>query len=407
MQLRYSFRVDPTVGQCKRAARVFGCKRAVWNAGLALIKPVKESNKALGNPRKRLAEGPWNRVPKNPDLSKIVITEAKRSGARPWLADAPVGVLQQSLRDLDKAWAEHERSKAGMRPGPKVGEPSFKSKYGRQSARFTRSDRFKITDGRLHLPKIGDLKVTWTRTLPSDPTSVTLIKDPAGRYWASFVIETDSAADVLPELDADIGIDLGLKHFAVLDGGRRIDHPKWLRRAEKKLRKAQRVLSRKAEGSHNRNKACVKVARQHAHVANARRDWQHKLSARLVGENQAVYVETLDIRAMARTHLAKSVHDSGWAQFVNMLEYKAARAGRMVIGVDRDFPSTQLCSDCRHRTGPRGLPGLSVRRWTCSNCGTTHDRDINSGRNLKTEGRRIRAAMKEHHRPGDVPAPTG
>ncbi len=405
MQLRYSFPAYPNVGQRKRAARVFGCVRWVWNAGLAEQLPVKASNKVLGSPRKRIAEGPYARTPKNPDLSKILITEAKKTLERAWLVQAPAGVLQQSLRDLDKAWTAHEDSKSGRRPGPKVEEPRFKSKHDRrQSARFTKATRFKVLDsGRLRLPNIGELKVKWTRELPSDPSSVTLIRDESGRYWVSFVVETDPTTDLLPQIDADCGIDLGLKHFAVLDGGRKIDHPKWLKKAGKKLAKAQRALSRKKKGSNNRNK----VARQHTHVANARRDWQHKLSTRTIGENQAVYVETLGLRSLARTRMAKSVHDCAFAQFVSMLEYKAAKTGRLLIKVDRDFPSTQRCSACRHRTGPKGLAGLKIREWTCSTCGTLHDRDLNSGINIKTEGRRIRAAMTQHHIPGDVPALTG
>lgn len=409
MLLRYSFAACPNVGQRKRAARVFGCSRWVWNAALAAQLPVKASNKLLGNPRERIAEGPYARIPRNPDLSKTLITEAKKTPERAWLAQAPAGVLQQSLRDLDKAWTAHEDSRSGKRPGPKIEEPRFKSKHDRrQCARFTRATRFKILpNGRLRLPNIGELKVKWTRELPADPSSVTLIRDEAGRYWVSVVVESDPTADLLPQIDTDCGIDLGLKHFAVLDSGQKIDHPTWLKRAEKKLKKAQRALSRKAKGSRNRAKARVEVARQHAHVANCRRDWQHKLSTRTIGENQAVYVETLHLRSLAKTHMAKSVHDSAFAQFVSMLEYKAAKTGRLLIKVDRDFPSTQRCSACEHRTGPKGLAGLRIREWTCYNCATLHDRDINSGINIKTEGRRIRAAMTQHHIPGDVPALTG
>lgn len=302
MLLRYSFAACPNVGQRKRAARVFGCSRWVWNAALAAQLPVKASNKLLGNPRERIAEGPYARIPRNPDLSKTLITEAKKTPERAWLAQAPAGVLQQSLRDLDKAWTAHEDSRSGKRPGPKIEEPRFKSKHDRrQCARFTRATRFKILpNGRLRLPNIGELKVKWTRELPADPSSVTLIRDEAGRYWVSVVVESDPTADLLPQIDTDCGIDLGLKHFAVLDSGQKIDHPTWLKRAEKKLKKAQRALSRKAKGSRNRAKARVEVARQHAHVANCRRDWQHKLSTRTIGENQAVYVETLHLRSSPR-----------------------------------------------------------------------------------------------------------
>lgn len=393
MQLSYQFRVHPTPGQRIRVARVFGCRRVVWNDALSLIKPVKAANKLLGNPKKRMAEGPYLRVPKNPDLSKALITEAKKTDERHYLKDCPVGVMQQTLRDLDAAWKAHEDSKTGKRKGPKVQPPRFKSKRdNRQSARFTKSDRWSITeDGRLRLPKIGDVRVKWTRDLPSDPTSVTLIKDRSGRYFVSFVVESDPYADILPPADGEQGIDLGLTRFAVLADGTHIASPKYLRRAEKKLKKRQRELSRKAKGSNNRDKARIKVARAHAAVADARRNFHHQWSHKLTSENQAVYTETLNVRGLARTRLAKSVHDAGWAQFVTMLEYKASRRGRTFAKVDRAFPSSQICSTCGHRDGPKPL---HVRTWTCqeATCRTTHDRDWNAGKNVLHEGRRTRAA---------------
>ncbi|MDH6579477.1 RNA-guided endonuclease TnpB family protein [Kitasatospora sp. MAP5-34] len=402
MQLRYSFRIHPTIGQRVSLARAFGCARTVWNDALRLVQPVKAANKLLGNPRKRIAEGPYQRIPKSADLSKLLITEAKKAEERAWLADTSPVVLQQALRDFDKAWAAHEDSKSGKRTGPQIEEPRFKSrKNNRQAIRFTANARFSITgQDRLRLPKIGDVKVTWSRRLPSDPTSVTIIKDPAGRYWASFVVETEP--QILRETLVDVGIDLGLTHFAILSDGRKIDSPKFLRRAEKKLKKAQRQHDRKAKGSNNRAKARVKVAKIHAHTANARRGFHHKLSTEIIGDNQAVYLETLTVRGLARTRMAKSVHDAGWSSFVSMLEYKAIKHGRTVIRVDRFFPSSQICADCGHRDGPKPL---HVRTWTCTNCGTAHDRDVNAARAVKFEGRRIRAAQQ--HIPGDVPALTG
>ncbi|WBP90476.1 RNA-guided endonuclease InsQ/TnpB family protein [Kitasatospora cathayae] len=376
----------------------------MWNAALALRIPVKESNKLLGNARERIAEGPYLRIPKNGDLGKLLVIEGKRNG-QPWLSQAPVGVLQQSLRDLDKAWTAHEDSKTGKRAGPLVEPPRFKSrKDRRQSARFTRSDRWSITeDGKLRLPKIGDLKVTWSRALPSEASSVTLIKDAAGHWFASFVVDTDPTDDLsaMPDTVAEIGIDLGLTHYAILSNGQKIKNPRWLRRAEKKIKRAQRELSRKQDTSKNRDKARVKVARAHAHAANARKDWQHKPSTKLISENQAITVETLGVLGLARSRNAKSVNDAGWGQFVLMLEYKAIRYGRELTKVARDFPSTRLCSACGHRPGK--LP-LHVRSWTCGNCQTHHDRDHNAAKNLHDEGRRLRAAARI---PVDVPAPVG
>ncbi|WP_328925882.1 MULTISPECIES: RNA-guided endonuclease InsQ/TnpB family protein [unclassified Streptomyces] len=246
------------------------------------------------------------------------------------------------------------------------------------------------------LPKIGDVEVEWSRDLPSDPSSVTLVKDRSDRYFVSFVVETDPAADMLPPTDGDQGIDLGLTRFAVLADGSHVVSPKYLRRAEKKLKKRQRELSRKAKGSKNRDKARVRVARAHAKVADSRRNFHHQWSHKLTSENQAVFTETLNVRGLARTRLAKSVHDAGWAQFVMFCEYKAIRRGRSFAKVDQTFPSSQICSACGFRDGPKPL---HIRTWTCPNCDTRHDRDWNAGLNVRNEGRRILMAA-EPHTPG-------
>ncbi|WP_460625187.1 RNA-guided endonuclease TnpB family protein, partial [Kitasatospora kifunensis] len=227
----------------------------------------------------------------------------------------------------------------------------FKSrKDNRQSIRFSRNG-FRIRgNGKLNLAKIGDVRVKWSRKLPADPSSVTIILDPAGRYHASFVVDVEP--DVLPELDAEVGIDLGLTTYAVLSDGTVVDNPRFLRKAEKKLKAAQRELSRKAKGSKNRAKARVKVARAHARVADTRKDWLHKQTTRIVRENQAIYLEDLNVRGLGRGRLAKSVHDAAWSTFRRMLEEKAARYGRHVGIVHRAFPSSQLCSACGHRDGP-------------------------------------------------------
>ncbi|MFI1566998.1 RNA-guided endonuclease InsQ/TnpB family protein [Streptomyces sp. NPDC020490] len=212
--------------------------------------------------------------------------------------------------------------------------------------------------------------------------SVTVVKDAAGRYFASFVIDTDPAADRarMPETDRTVGIDLGLTHFAVLSDGTKIDSPRFLRRAEKKLKKARRELSRKQKGSKNRARACLKAARAHAKVADARREFHHQLSTRLI-RDQAVAVEDLAVGGLARTRLARCVHDAGWSQFVGMLEYRAKRYGRTFVKIDRFEPTSQVCSTCGHRDGPEAL---HVKVWTCAACGTVHDRDINAAINVRT-----------------------
>jgi len=312
-------------------------------------------------------------------------------------------VLQQALADLNTAYRNFLASAVGRRKGPKVAPPRFRSrKDRRQSVRFTANSRFRVLgNGRLRLPKIGDVEVRWSRDLPAAPSSVTVIRDAAGRYFASFVVE--AGRDPLPETGRECGIDLGLTHFAVLDDGTKIAAPRFLRRAEKKLRRAQRDLSRKQIGSGNRDKARVKVARAHARVKDARRDFHHKLSTQIIRDSQAVYVEDLSVRGMARTRLAKSVHDAGWSAFVSMLEYKAKLHGRDFHRIGRWEPTSQVCSACGANDGPKPL---SVREWTCGQCGAVHDRDVNAARNILALGRRERLnARGGQVRPAATPAP--
>ncbi|MCI3273015.1 RNA-guided endonuclease InsQ/TnpB family protein [Streptomyces cylindrosporus] len=376
MQLRYGFRLYPDAAQQTALARAFGCARVVFNDAVRAREDARKAQQPL---------------PTAGQLSRKLITEAKQTAGRSWLGEVSAVVLQQSLRDAEAAYRNFFASLKGTRKGPRLGAPRYKSrKDHRQSIRFTANARWKITDsGRLDLPKIGAVKVKWSRSLPAVPSSVTVIKDPAGRYFASFVIETDPAADAtaLPDAspDSSVGIDLGLTHFAVLDDGTKIDSPRFLRRAEKKLKKAQRELSRKQKGSKNREKARLKVARAHAAVADARKEFCHQLSTRIIRENQTVAVENLSVAGLARTQVAKSVHDAGWSMFVNMLEYKAKRYGRTFVQIGRFEPTTRTCSACGHLDTPKPL---HVREWDCPACGAQHDRDINAAKNVKAAGQR-------------------
>ena len=373
MQLRYNYRLYPTPGQQQALARAFGCARVVFNDAL---RARREAHKA-GLPYISGAE-----------LSAR-LTAAKATPERAWLGEVSAVVLQQSLADLGAAYQNFFDSVTGRRTGPRIGLPRLKSrKDRRQAIRFTANARFKILPGgRLRLPKVGDVEVRWSRELPSGPSSVTVIRDAAGRYFASFAVGTDPVADAgrFPAADADVGIDLGLTAFAVLSDGTVITAPKFLRRAERKLRRAQRAHSRKQKGSRNKEKSRARLARAHTRVAAQRADFHHQVSTRIIRDNQAVYVEDLCVKALARTRLAKSIHDAGWSAFTQMLEYKAARYGRAFGKVGRFEPTSQVCSACGVKDGPKPL---SVRQWTCAACGAVLDRDLNAARNIVALGRR-------------------
>ncbi len=227
-----------------------------------------------------------------------------------------------------------------------------------------------------------------------------MVKDAADRYFASFVVETEPD-EMLPGTDAAVGIDLGLTHFAILSDGTKIESPRFLRRAEKKLKREQRRLSRKAKGSGNRARARVKVARAHAQVVDARREFHHQLSTKIIRENQAVAVEDLAVKGLARTRLAKSVHDAGWSAFVAMLEYKAARYGRTFHRIGRFEPTSQVCCVCGAKDGPKPL---RVRFWECQECGAVLDRDINAAINVAKAAGLAVSACRAQIRPILVPA---
>jgi putative transposase len=367
VQLRYAYRLDPTPGQRQALARAFGCARVVFNDAVAARRAARE------------AGAPY---PTDAALSKA-LTTAKRTLERAWLDEVSAVVLQQALADANAAYRNFFASLKGARRGRRMGAPRFRSRRDRaQSIRFTKAARFRVTPaGRLRLPGVGDVAVRWSRGLPSEASSVTVTVDATGRYRASFVVDVPDQP--LPPTDREVGIDLGLAHFAVLSDGRKVDNPRHGRKAAARLRRAQKELARRQKGSVRREKARRKVARCHARVGDTRRDWLHKLSTTIIRENQAVYVEDLAVSGLARTRLARSVHDAAWSTFVQMLAYKAARRGRTFAKVDRWFPSTRACSVC----GAIGeAKPLHVREWTCP-CGAVHDRDVNAARNILAAGR--------------------
>jgi putative transposase len=339
--------------------------------------------------------------PTDAELSRR-LTLAKHTPERAWLTEVSSVVLQQALADLNTAYRNFFICLLGNRCGPRIQPPRLRSRKDHQQAiRFTRNARFTVLpNGNLRLPKIGDVPVRWSRPLPSRPSSVTVIRDSAGRYFASFVVELSPTA--LPRTEPTIGIDLGLTHFAVLSDGRKIAAPKFLRHAENRLKRRQRDLSRKQKRSRNRDKARVKVARAHARVADARREFHHQLSTRLIRENQAVAVEDLAVNGLARTRLAKSVYDAGWSSFVTMLEYKARLYGRQFHRIGRFTPTSRTCSQCGANDGPKPL---HVRSWRCQECGAWLDRDINAAVNVAKAAGLAVTACGAQIRPELVPAP--
>lgn len=377
-QLRYRFRLYPSLPQQRALAKLFGCVRTVFNDAVAARRAA------------HLAGSPY---PTAATLGRRLLTEAKRTPERSWLSEVSSVPLQQALRDCDAAYRNFFSSLSGQRKGAKVGPPKLKRRSSTQTARFTRNAKFKVLgNGRLRLPKIGDLKVSWSRELPSEPSSVTVIKTLTGKYYASFVVAVDDEAEPPePLADSETGIDLGLKEFAVLRGGKAIANPRFFRGLERRLKKAQRALSRKEPGSANRAKARGKVARVHEKVKDSRSDWINKQVKTIVAENQGIYVEDLNVKGLARGRAAKSVHDAAFGMFLARLASKANRAGRTFVKIDRYFPSTQLCSACGALSGPKGPEGLRVRTWTCG-CGAHHDRDANAEINIRREGQRLVAA---------------
>jgi putative transposase len=364
MLVRYRYRIDPAGRQRQALARAFGCARVVYNDAL------RERERAH-HASERITDS---------EVQRRVVTLAKTTPERAWLAEVASVALVQACQDARRAYRNWFASLSGTRKGRRVGHPRFRTKHGRQSIRLTRNG-FALQGAMLYVAKVGQVRVRWSRPLPSAPSSVTIIRDPDGRYYASFVVER--APTPLPPVDRVAGIDLGLARFATLavsEGtSETIANPRHLRAAQRRLARAQRQLARKRKGSGNRAKARHRVAVCHRKVRDRRADHHHKLALRLARENQAVAVEDLSVKGLARTRLAKSVHDAGWASFVRLLEHKAAQYGRRVVKVDRWEPTSQTRSVCGHRDGPKPL---TVRTWACPACATVHDRDLNAARNI-------------------------
>ena len=365
MLVRYRYRLYPSPGQRQALARVFGCARVVYNDCLRL----REECYAAGE---KVSDS---------EVQRRVITLAKLTAEREWLAQAPSVALVQACNDARRAYRNWFDSLSGKRRGRKIGHPVFRRKHRRQSIRLTRNG-FSLRGSRLYVARVGEINLRWSRPLPTPPSSVTVICERDGRYYASFVVERQPAP--LPPNEREVGIDVGLSRLAVTSAGEIIVNPRFLRVKERRLARAQRALSRKAKGSANRAKARHTLAVLHRKVRETRLDHAHKTALRLVRDNQAVYAEDLAVSGLARTRLAKSVHDAGWAQLLRLVGEKAGQYGRGFHRIGRFVPTSQICSACGTSDGPKPL---SVRTWTCAACGAVHDRDINAARNILAAGR--------------------
>jgi putative transposase len=363
--VRYRYRLCPSPGQRQSLARVFGCARVVYNDCLRLREECHTAGERISDA----------------GVQRRVITLAKRTPERAWLAEVSSVALVQACNDARRAYRNWFDSASGRRKGRRIGHPRFRSKRGRQSVRLTRNG-FSLRGRRLYVAKVGQIKVRWSRPLPSPPSSVTVICETDGRYYASFVVERQPAP--LSASDREVGIDVGLTWLAVTSSGEIIANPRLLRAKQRRLAQAQRALSPKQKGSANRAKARHRVAVLHRKVRETRLDHAHKIALWLVRDNQAVYAEDLAVSGLARTRLAKSVHDASWGQLLRLLAEKAPHYGRGFYRVGRFVPTSQTCSGCGANDGPKPL---GVRAWTCAACGAVHDRDINAAKDILAAGR--------------------
>lgn len=361
MKARYQYRIYPRPTQIEPLAKAFGCSRVVWNDALWVYK------NAFRNGEERPL-----------DVDKLVITQAKKTEARAWLSEVSNIVLQQSFRDLQTAWNNYFSSLNGKRKGKLVGKPKLKKKTSRQSMRF-RKGGFSVHSCSVKLAKIGHVPMVVSRPLPSAPSSVTIIKDTTGRYFASFVV--DVAEEIAPYTENSCGIDLGLTHFCILSTGEKIENPRLFNKMLRKIKRANRRLSVAKKDSNRRKKRKLRLAKLHAKVKDQRTDFLHKLTTRLATENQSLAIEDLNVAGLVKNRkLSRAISDAGWAKFKTMLAAKCDKYGRNLTIVDRWYASSQICSCCGKSGGKKEL---SVREWECLYCNTFHDRDRNAAANLK------------------------
>ena len=366
MRTAYRCRAYPDQGQQAVLNRTFGCIRVVWNRTLA----------------ERYRRWHADRTGLSYAQSDRALTAMKKDPDLAFLSAVSCVPLQQTLRHQHQAFAAFFAERARY--------PRFKSRRSRQSAHYTRSV-FTMRAGVLQLAKMSmPLRFVWSwpdaDVTALDPAMVIVSREPDGRWYVTFTIDTDDP-EPLPQADHAVGVDLGVTDFAATSDGDKIANPRHLDRKARNLARYQRRLARCQKGSANRAKAAAKLARAHRKVRNARRDFLHRASARLVRQNDVIVIEDLNVAGMVRNrHLARAIADCGWGEFRRQLEYKCQRYGRRLVVIDRWYPSSKTCSACEHLLV--GL-SLSTRQWQCPSCGTRHDRDINAAKNILAAGRAV------------------
>ncbi|MEA5468677.1 IS200/IS605 family element RNA-guided endonuclease TnpB, partial [Spirulina sp. 06S082] len=356
----YKYRIYPTHEQQAALAKSFGCCRWYWNYGLNLC---QETYQATGKGLSR-------------SYIQGLLPNLKKE--HPWLKeDVYSQCLQVVALNLSTAYRNFFEKRAKL--------PRFKSKHGRQSISYPQNVKFE--GDCIKLPKIGLLHCRQHRSFEGKIKTVTISKNPDGKYYASVLVEESKEPPSLSTEGKAIGIDLGLTDFAITSEGSKYNNPKHFHKHAQNLKRKQQKHARKSKGSNNRNKSRVKVAKVHAKISRCREDFLHKLSRKIVNENQVIVVENLNVKGMVRNHkLAKAISDVGWGMFCTMLKYKAESEGKVYLEVDRFFPSSKTCHVCLNQV--ESLP-LDIRNWTCEHCQTHHDRDINAAINIKNEGLRI------------------
>lgn len=362
-------RLYPTLEQQEILAQHFGCSRWWWNHALNLC---IETYKATGKGLTQIA------------LNKL-LPKLKKEEETEWLSSCYSQVLQATTLNLVTAYKNFFEGRAKY--------PRFKAKKNRQSIQYPQS--VKVVDGCLKFPgRVGTLKAKLHRPIEGTIKTVTVSMTPSGKYYASILVELEGDSPALSAEGRVAGIDLGLKDFAIVNDGNKTSkyaNPKHLAKHERNLKRKQQKLARKEKGSNSTDKARELVARVHERVSNVRQDYLHKLSRKLVDDNQVIVVESLNTKGMVRNHkLAKAISDVGWGMFVNFLSYKLDREGKVLVEIDRWFPSSKLCSHCHYQI--MEMP-LDVRTWTCPSCGTHHDRDKNAAINIRAEGIRMLSVL--------------